>query len=114
MTSDHDHSIDDRIDFHWPDPALTPFLRWISDMLFIPHMCARAKCHRARACRGEPRMCLARLAPLVPEEAREGVKAMIEGKLEGLEFDEAREEFGEIDDLLAWQERVTSCAPRGR
>ncbi len=78
----------------------------------LPALCSRAKCRRAQWCRGEPRDCLARYAPLVPEDAREGAKAMIDGRQRGLSFDEAREEFAEIDDLIAWQGLVNSCAAR--
>jgi hypothetical protein len=56
-------------------------------------LCAR------RACRGESRACLARYAPLVPEEAREGAKEMIAAKSQGLSFDDARED---VAALAAW------------
>jgi hypothetical protein len=93
-------------------PALTSLLRWIADLMCLSALCARAKCRRAGRCRGEPRACLARCAPLVPEDAREGVKAMIEGRERGLTFDDLREEEPAVDDLLAWQSLVQAC--RGR
>jgi hypothetical protein len=110
MTSDTEHGTHHSLD----NPKLTPVLRWLADLIGLPALCAQAKCRRAQWCRGEPRVCLARYAPLVPEDAREGAKAMIDGCSRGLSFDEAREEFDEIDDLLAWRERVDSCAARSR
>ena len=105
MTSAHENT---------DHPALIPVLRWIANLMSVPKLCARAKCRRAQWCRGEPRICLARYAPLVPEDAREGVKAMIEGRERGLSFDEAREAFVEIEDLFAWQALVDSSAARRR
>jgi hypothetical protein len=95
-------------------PALTPVLRWMSNLMCLPALCARATCRRARWCRGEPRDCLARYAPLVPEDARQGAKAMVDGRVRGLSFDETREEFAEIGDLIAWQDLVDSSAASGR
>jgi hypothetical protein len=100
----------DRID----DPALTPLLRWAANLMCLPALCARATCRRAGWCRGEPRICLARYAPLVPDNAREGAKAMLDARAKELSFGEAREEFVEIEDLVAWQALVDSCAARGR
>jgi hypothetical protein len=105
MTSRHDPT---------DHPAATPLLRWLSNLMGLSHVCARAKCRRAHACCGKPRICLARSAPLVPEDAREGVKAMLDRRERGLSFDQARAEFAEIGDLIAWQQRVGSCAARSR
>ncbi len=95
-------------------PALTPALRWMSNVLRLCHLCARPACRRAQACRGEPRECLARYAPLVPEEARDGAQAMMESKDIGLSFDELRDEAPEVDDLIEWQELVQTSAARGK
>lgn len=92
------------------DPALTPVLRWIADLLALSALCGRAKCRRAQSCRGAPRACLARCAPLVPEEAREGAKAAIDGRLRGLSFDDLRDDDDAIADLIAWRARVEACA----
>jgi hypothetical protein len=96
------------------DPALTPLLRWFANLMCLPHLCGQAKCRRAQWCRGEPRKCLMRYAPLVPEDAREGAKAMLDGQWDGLTFDEARRTYAEIDDLVAWQGLVESCAGHKR
>jgi hypothetical protein len=59
------------------------------------------------ACRGEPRECLARYAPLVPEEARDGAKVMIDSLMRGVAFDTMRDENeDEIEALLEWTELV--------
>jgi len=88
-------------------PVPTPVLRWLADTMCLGALCARTKCRRAKACCGEPRECLSRYAPLVPEEARDGVKAMIDGLVRGVDFDTMREECEEeIDALGEWTERV--------
>ncbi len=87
----------------------THVLRGLSDMLCLYGLCGRRACRRARTCHGEPRQCLARYAPLVPEDAREGAKEMIDGKRLGLSFDElmdgAREE---VLALSAWAGAVAA------
>ena len=94
-TETHDH------------PALTPILRWMANMLSLHGLCANAACRRARACKRQPRECLARYAPLVPEDVSEGVAALLEGRRHGLGYDELREE---APDLIAavedWTARV--------
>ena len=95
-------------------PALTPALRWMADLMRLPELCAGAKCRRAHFCRGEPRECLARYAPLVPEEARDGVAAMLDGIRAGVDFDTLRDDAPEIDDLIDWMKRVDGAAARAR
>ena len=88
-------------------PAPKRVLRWLADTMCLGGLCARTKCRRAMACRGEPRECLARYAPLVPEQARDGVKAMIDGLMRGIDFDTMRDECeDEIEALGDWTERV--------
>ena len=96
------------------DAALTPSLRWMANLLGLNALCARHACRRAQACRGEPRDCLVRYAPLVPEEAREGVRAMLEGRSLRLSFDEVRNDVPEVDDLIEWRQRVDACKARGK
>lgn len=81
--------------------------RFSADMLALWGVCANAKCRRARTCRGDAHDCVARHAPLVPEDAREGMKAMIEGKHEGLSFDGVQDRvYEEIEALLRWRQAV--------
>jgi hypothetical protein len=98
-----------------PDhPDLTPVLHWMSNLMCLWGLCAKPACRRARKCRGEPRDCLARYAPLVPEEAREGIKAMIEGRRDNLSFDEVRDMAdGEVDAAIEWMALVAQSAAAG-
>lgn len=86
-------------------PALTAAYRWMANMICLWGLCAKPACRRARACRRDPRDCLARYAPLVPEDAREGVKVMLEGRSLGLSYDEMREgapdEVAAVEDWIA-------------
>jgi hypothetical protein len=84
-------------------------------MLCIHGLCGRRACRRARACRGEPRDCLPRYAPLVPEEAREGAKAMAWAGRRGLSFDDLMDDAR--DDVLAltdWANGVAGSYRRRR
>ena len=104
-------------------PTLTPesaadtrALRRISEMLCLPGLCGQTGCRRTRTCHGEPRDCLSRYAPLVPEDAREGAKAMIAARRDGSSFenllDDARED---VMALAAWADAVAqSCRPHRR
>ena len=84
-------------------PPPTPVLRWIADTLNLYGLCGRPTCRRARACRGDAQDCLARYAPLVPEEAREGAKMLVDGLYSGATFDELFEEAQEeIEALAEW------------
>jgi len=76
------------------------FGRWISTSLGLPALCDSRACRRARACHGDPQDCGPRYAPLVPEDAREGMITLIEGKLSGLDFDELNQfAMAELVDL---------------
>jgi hypothetical protein len=64
-----------------------------------------------RSCRGEPRDCLGRYAPLMPEATRDGVQAMIEGHRLGLDFDALREEAPDtIAAVIEWSEQMRRSA----
>jgi hypothetical protein len=94
--------------------ALTPALRWIADALGLWGLCARLACRRGRACRRAPRDCLARYAPLVPQDAREGLKAMLDAKAQDWTFDDLMDDARhEVLALAAWVDAVAaSNAPR--
>ena len=94
--------------------AQTRLLRHLSKTLCLHGLCASSACRRARACRGDPRDCLQRYAPLVPEEAREGAKRMVDGWLQHLSFDELIEDEDVCDEVMAlgdWAARVTASYP---
>jgi hypothetical protein len=97
----------------------TRVLRHLSETLSLYGLCTRPACRRVRACRGEPRDCLSRYAPLVPQDARDGAKTMLDGWLQNLSFDElieneeAREEVAALGEWTravekSCQARVTS------
>jgi len=75
-------------------------------------LCARPSCRRARACRGEPRDGLHRYALLVPEAARDGVAAMLDGLRSRMDFDALLEDAPEMEDLMDWAECVVGSARR--
>ena len=87
-------------------------LRWAANMLRLWALCGKPACRRARSCRRDPDACLARYAPLVPEDVRGAVALMAEGKRYGLSYDEVRADAGpEIAAFEGWIARV-GCAVR--
>jgi hypothetical protein len=96
-----------------PNPSETRLLRVLSAFLALPGLCRAAACRRARACHGEPRDCLARYAPLVPETARAGAKAVIAAQRDALAFDDLIDEAGEeVLALTAWRDAVAAACGR--
>jgi hypothetical protein len=52
--------------------------RWANDQFAFWNLCANRRCRRARrCCRGEPRACLDRHLPQVPQSARDRVRLML-------------------------------------
>jgi hypothetical protein len=98
------------------DAALTPLFRFASNMLALWGLCEKPGCRRARACKGNAQHCVARYARLAPEDAREGVKAMIEGQRDGVSFDTAQDRaYDEVEAMIEWQARVAEAnAPCAR
>jgi hypothetical protein len=91
----------------------TGFLRELCNSMWVWRLCDAARCRRARACRGAPRRCLARHAPLVPEEARAFVVRMFAMRQEGATFEEMIAELAQ--EKTAFEEWVTALmAATGR
>jgi hypothetical protein len=89
----------------------TQRLRWAADLIALWGLCGRAACRRAGRCRGEPRDCLPRCAPLVPEDVREGAKLLAEARANGMSFDEVLQECSDaIEDIGEWMELVEQSA----
>jgi hypothetical protein len=63
-------------------------LRKLSKLVGIWGLCQSGAGRRARACHGEPRDCLPRYAPLVPEDVRDSAEAIVEAWSRGLSFEE--------------------------
>ena len=88
----------------------TRMLRYMSDCLALPALCRNATCRRMKQCKGQPRDCLSRFAPLVPEDAREWVKAMLEGLDDRRDFDDVREDYpDEFAAFIAWREALANA-----
>ncbi len=80
-------------------------LRWVANMLNLWALCGKPACRRARACRRDPDVCLARYAALVPQAAGNAVIIMAEGRRQGLSYDalraQAPDEIAAFDDWCA-------------
>ena len=59
-----------------------------ANWLNLHHLCAKSVCRRAGKCSADPGFCLERLSPRISDDVRQGVDALIQGKIEGLSFDE--------------------------
>ena len=87
--------------------AETNMLRYISDGLSLPRLCRSKGCRRMLACKGEPRECLSRYAPLVPEDAREWMKAALAGLDGNLAFEEVfADHRADFEAFVAWREAL--------
>src|SRR5687767_7701554 len=89
-------------------PAYSPLLRWISNLMRLWALCSNTRCRRAHTCRGKPHECLSRYEPLVPDRAREGCDALVDGKLSNKSFDQLRAEEPALHDLAAWRQRLAA------
>lgn len=99
MTTNTDH----------PDSA--PGLRWASDLICLWCLCANPACRRAQCCKRDARECVARYAPLVPEDARFGATLMHEGRRYGLSYDEVRNDAqDEVAAVENWIARANAAA----
>jgi len=86
-------------------------LRWAASAVCLWGLCTDAACRRAQECRGDPHRCMRRALPLLPEEVREGLRAMADGHERRLSFDALREEYPEeIDAVCDWAGRVLASA----
>jgi hypothetical protein len=89
-----------------PAPASAAYeqsLRTVGEVLCIWRLCGRTSCRRARACRGMPRECLPRYAPLVPMGARDFVIGVLNAREFGYSPEEAVANLAdESEALAAW------------
>jgi|NGEPerStandDraft_6_1074524.scaffolds.fasta_scaffold03906_3 hypothetical protein len=58
-------------------PAAALAWRWANDQFGFWRLCAKPTCRRARYCRGEPRACLERHLPSVPQDMCDRVRRML-------------------------------------
>jgi hypothetical protein len=68
-------------------------LRGFADLFCLWRLCARPACRRARACRGDARLCFSRQFHLLPQDVRRWLDELTEMQREGLPFDTAMQEL---------------------
>lgn len=95
-----------------PDPF---FRRTASDLLCLWALCGKPACRRARSCKRDPRACARRYGPLVPEEARLGMLAFMQGMQDGVSADVVRAHVpAETAALDAWTDRIEAAVCGGQ
>jgi hypothetical protein len=89
-------------------------LRRVCDFLQLWRLCPAARCGRTSECRGAPRECLMRRAPLVPPGARAFVAGLLQLKQSGRPFEEATWRLWEEQRAFdAWIEALETAAGQG-
>ena len=68
--------------------ALIAIQRMRAHFLGFPALCTKAVCRKARRCSADPDICMEYRGPDVPEDVRRAVDALIDGKIQGLSFDD--------------------------
>lgn len=68
--------------------AFTAIQRTRANFLGFPALCTKAVCRKARKCSADPDICMDHVGPDVSEDVRRAVDALIDGKIQGLSFDE--------------------------
>ena len=88
--------------------AFITIQRTRANFLGFPALCTKAVCRKAHKCSADPDICMAHMGPDVSEDVRRAVDALINGKIQGLSFDEV---FAEAPRALAayceWLGKVT-------
>ena len=78
-----------------------PLRRTASNLLCLWALCGKPACRRAQQCKRDPRSCARRYGPLVPEEARLGMLAVLQGAQDGAGIEEVRTHVPA--DIAAWE-----------
>ena len=92
----------------------TRLMRWISNSMRLPTLCRHTPCYRARKCRRNPRECITRFAPLVPEDARDWMAAVADPENAEREFEDLRAEHPEaFEAMVAWHEALEHARGKG-
>jgi hypothetical protein len=93
-------------------PATIALNRAFSDTLSLWRLCEASRCKRRR-CMRVPAECLKACLPLLSDEVRAGGVAFIEGKIEGLSYEEL---LAESEDVIMamneWCWRIEGCPMR--
>lgn len=78
-----------------------------ANMLRLAQICMKVACRRAGTCSGHPDTCVGCMTPYLPENVCAGVDALLEGELEGLTYNDARDEAPiEIGAYVEWLRKV--------
>ncbi len=78
-------------------------LHAVSNTLCLWSLCPRAKCTRARTCKGDARICLPRLSPYTPLQAREYVIDLLNAREFGFTPEQAvRNHLAQSGALADW------------
>ena len=92
----------------------TEMFRYIATCMHLFGLCRHTNCFRTRACKHNPRECVARYAPLVPDDARAFMRAMLDGRNKGLDFDAMKEGHeDELEELEYWHALVENTRTPG-
>jgi hypothetical protein len=80
---------------------------WRATLLCFPYLCVRTDCRRARACSADPNICMSRLGPLVSEDVRKGVDALVWGHVDGFTYDQVRARMPfEVGAFEEWNAKI--------
>jgi hypothetical protein len=91
--------------------AVTATLRWMANLLRLSHFCVQSACRRAGTCCRNPRGCMTRLTPLIPDDVRDGVDVLLDARFFGLSYEEARKAAPfEVAAYEGWLARVRESA----
>jgi hypothetical protein len=80
---------------------------WRANLLCFPYLCVRTACRRAHACSADPNICMSRLGPLVSEDVRRGVDALVWGHVDGFTYDQVRARMPfEVGAFEEWNAKI--------
>ena len=87
--------------------------RYLSDTLSLWRLCETARCRRRRRCMHVAPECLKACLPLLSDDVREGAVAFVQGKVEGLSYDDVMAESQDaIMAMEEWLWRIEGCQTR--
>ena len=94
-------------------PTTIGLNRYFSDTLALWRLCEGSRCKRRRRCMRVPAECLKACLPLLSDEVRAGGVAFVQGKVDGLSYDELLAESGDVVMAMEeWHWRIEGCPTR--
>jgi len=98
-----------------PEQFAIAMARALSNTLALPHLCLTQRCRRSGKCKGDPHACIAVGEALLSPDIVAGARLFLEGKLEGLSFEQAHARGPELMDAYAnWIGRIERNPARRR